>query len=1051
MKRITSLLLLATVAFSAHATVYRAGLKGGFVNTWSSGDYHTRTIDPIGVFNGPIAGTNSSNNVSSQTYPPIWANNRIWDFHGQMYFDGGTYYFGKNIDDATYIKVNGQQVLKDENWNKFVATSAITLPAGWYDVVFRLGNGSGGAGCSNGTKGKDGQPLGLGYLYYPADAASTPAPGGTTELSVIADPGDGSVLRIAEDYSYVTVNSIAQTANGYSFNVTMSAPSAATVTIYAGATAGAAEAATGWDYNSGAIAFDVNETKDIEVAGTFATPPYFVIYLAGTGTTLEEGIDVAFWEWTDIKMCTMEPTLAVELTGVTGSSGTFDVTLGYDKTIVGMTPPAIALKAYYGAVDAGEVAEDWDADVDFGSANAAGTASCLLDNLTEGAAYYVRFAAKTADSDWIWTEALSFSTAGPSLANWPTSVYENDPKAESFTVTRPVVASAEALTVYLSYSANAASLASGLPATVELAAGVAEAVVTFSMIDNASADGDTSFDINIVPNAAYPVGNPVSATVAVIDDESLVSTECVWTGGGDGENWNDAGNWYPRIPTILDTAKFTSDGLTANKNIYIAGTAVIKELLIETTTAFILTNAASGGTLELGAITRVDVEGTEGSHTLAVPTFLYAGSETNCVWNIAGSGALVIRTDFTKAAGTYVFKTGAGTVEMRYKNSTFTGPWIIWEGTILCPEDQGNTFKGTTTIGGGENPAKLQQSKKNSIAGKTPLYIYANGLFDCGDIDNGRVENIYVHEGGVAKIGSYFYTLNVDFWGGTYNGGTTWNARNITSHASDLVATLNATWRIDGYNDYSVTTERGTSPVDLLVTKELREGASGKTLKKAGAGIVKSTVNFGSLKNHFQINAGTWYVDNPGEYGLGIQETTVATGAKIGGTGCVGMKDVKSYATLELTAGSESNYATLSPGTIDETTGELIYGTFTSGRESAHNKLTMGDWSHLEIGVGPKDTETKLSPADKLFVYGNLEIGSNCTLDVLTKMAAHDKLVAGTYTIVEADAITGTFATILRPSIGWTVAYESETVDGDDVVKRIVLTVPPAETVIILR
>ena len=29
--------------------------------------------------------------------------------------------------------------------------------------------------------------------------------------------------------------------------------------------AGAAEAATGWDYNSGAVSFDANETKDVEV------------------------------------------------------------------------------------------------------------------------------------------------------------------------------------------------------------------------------------------------------------------------------------------------------------------------------------------------------------------------------------------------------------------------------------------------------------------------------------------------------------------------------------------------------------------------------------------------------------------------------------------------------------------------------------------------------------------------------------------------------------------------------------------------------------------
>ena len=1044
MKRIlTSLLLAATVC--AQATVYRAGLKGGFINSYNGDTYTTATIADIGVFTGPIAGTNRSSNVSSSTYPPVWANNRTWSFHGKMYFNGSTYYFAEGIDDAVYVAVDGTQVLKDATWNNVGVSSAMTPEAGWHDIVIRFGNGTGGAGYYNDNAPLDanGRKCGFGY------AVTDTKPTSMADCTYPCDPGDGSFFRCVEEGSYITVNSIEQTANGYNFDVTMSAPSPATVTIYASETAGAADSATGWDYNSGAVSFAAGETKTLTVSGTFTTAPYFVIYLTGTGTTLAEGNGVEFWEWSEIDQCIMEPTIAAVLTGVTGTNGTFDVTLGYDKTIVGMIPPAIALKAYYGAADAGEVAADWDASLDFGSANVAGTASCGITGLTEGSVYYVRFAAKTPDSDWIWGDAMSFSTAGPSLASWPASVYENDGRTLSFAVTRPAAAAAEPLTVYLSYSANAATLVSGLPSSVEFAAGASEVAVPFTMIDNATADGDSSLVINIVRDAAYPVGNPVTATIAVVDDESLVATECVWTGGGDGETWEELANWTPRVPTIVDTAKITSLGLANNKTINVYGDAVIKDLLIETTTAFTL--ASQGGSFTLGGITRTDVEGTEGNHTLSVPTCLYAGSDTNCVWDIAGSGSLVINAELSKTAGTYVFKTGAGNVNMSYRDTTFSGPWIIRQGQITANVNGGNTIKGTVTIGGGDDAAKLVQSQKNSIAGKTYVHVYRNGSFESGDIDNGRVENIYVHEGGVAKVGSYFYTLNAEFWGGTYNGGTTWNSRYITSHASDTTAVFNVTWRLDGYNNYTIATERGTAPVDLLFTKAIREGGSGYNETKTGSGIVKSTVNFDALKNHFKINGGTWYVDNPGEYGLGLQETTVAAGAKLGGTGCVGMKDVKSYATLELSNGSETKYATLSPGSIDETTGELIYGTFTSGRESAHNKLTLGNWSHLDIGVGPKNPETKLSPADKLFVYGNLVIGSNCTLDVATKTAPHKKLAAGTYTIVEADSITGTFATILRPSEGWAVAYETETVDGADVVKRITLTVPPAETLIVIR
>ena len=296
MKRFLYAIMAVSSTLAVEATVYRAGLKGGYVNSYDSGKYHSQSIEAVGVFNGPVAGTNSSNGVNSKTYPPIWVNNRTWDYHGQMYFDGGTYYFGKNIDDATYIKVNGSQVLKNEDWNKFVASPAITLKAGWYDVVFRMGNGTGGAGCSNGTKGKDGSPLGLGYLYYPvdaesssADAKSSSAPSGTTDLSVIADPGDGSFLRCVDDVSYITLNSITKTDNGYSFNITMSAPSAADVMVYADESAGTAESAEGWAVNSEAVAFAAGETKTVEVVGTFAMPPYFMVYLEGVGTSLAEG------------------------------------------------------------------------------------------------------------------------------------------------------------------------------------------------------------------------------------------------------------------------------------------------------------------------------------------------------------------------------------------------------------------------------------------------------------------------------------------------------------------------------------------------------------------------------------------------------------------------------------------------------------------------------------------------------------------------------------------------------------------------------------------
>ena len=69
-------------------------------------------------------------------------------------------------------------------------------------------------------------------------------------------------------------------------------------------------------------------------------------------------------------------------------------------------------------------------------------------------------------------------------------------------------------------------------------------------------------------------------------------------------------------------------------------------------------------------------------------------------------------------------------------------------------------------------------------------------------------------------------------------------------------------------------------------------------------------------------------------------------------------------------------------------------------------------------------------------------IGENCTLDLTTNSAELEDIKGGTFTIVEADAITGEFKTVEKPKPSWKVEYVSEEVEGTPVVKRIVLTVP---------
>ena len=105
MKRIlASGLLLAIGVSAAQATIYRAGLKGGYANTHDANTYTTMKIADIGVFASVEAGGVKADSNGSKTYPPVWADNRTWRYHGQMYFDGGTYYFAESVGGMDVVK-----------------------------------------------------------------------------------------------------------------------------------------------------------------------------------------------------------------------------------------------------------------------------------------------------------------------------------------------------------------------------------------------------------------------------------------------------------------------------------------------------------------------------------------------------------------------------------------------------------------------------------------------------------------------------------------------------------------------------------------------------------------------------------------------------------------------------------------------------------------------------------------------------------------------------------------------------------------------------------
>lgn len=281
MKKLLIGVLALAASFAAQATVYRAGLKGGFINSYSSEMLPTASFSYLDdVFLGPAAATSRSSDVSSTSYPPFWANNRSWSFKGEMYFDGGTYWFGERMDDMAYVSVDGVQVLSDATWNNF-ANASVSPAAGWYAVDFRFGNGTGGAGYSyddDTVKDADGVKTAIGY------AKRDSAPAAMSDLRYPADTGSGSLFRVAIAETYFGYQAIEKTKTGYSVTVKSLAPIAMTATVYLGDENGTRSA------SSSAASLAAGASGTFDIAWASEEVPYVMVALSGS----VDGI--SYWE-----------------------------------------------------------------------------------------------------------------------------------------------------------------------------------------------------------------------------------------------------------------------------------------------------------------------------------------------------------------------------------------------------------------------------------------------------------------------------------------------------------------------------------------------------------------------------------------------------------------------------------------------------------------------------------------------------------------------------------------------------------------------------------
>ena len=367
-----------------------------------------------------------------------------------------------------------------------------------------------------------------------------------------------------------------------------------------------------------------------------------------------------------------------------------------------------------------------------------------------------------------------------------------------------------------------------------------------------------------------------------------------------------------------------------------------------------------------------------------------------------------------------------------------------------------SSFRGDVVVGDGNAEVRFTCTVDNAPANQDngSVTVHSNATASLRLVNWGHFPYQVFADGGTISLSGYSYMRRVLLRGGTVSVGgaiysSGYSSQGIVSYASSETSRFNGQMQFNGYGSATISVEDGEAPVDLVMNRNVWWGGSSSTLYKTGAGTLKWIATSGpDSGSPIQINGGTLLCDNASGTPFGNTAVRVNAGATLGGTGFVGGTERGNV----VVAGTAANPGVLAPGSIDEETGARIHGTFTVGSTTQTNLVSLGASTKLVIGAGARDPATRRSGVDKLLVHGALEIGENATLDLVSHSAADPTTVrGGTYVIAEADQIVGSFATVLKPANGWKVTYETATVEGDEVVTRITLTVPSDGTVLIVR
>lgn len=372
---------------------YVSGLKQArFGVGYSDATWITKTLDDSTIPVEVVPGTGMADTQDSWTNPYsgttlTWTDGTTFLYAGEMYLENGkTYTFGKLIDDAGYIKINGTEVLKHTSYNNFGTGSYQHKAAtGWYPAEFRPSDGSGGKG----PYGVWAPNMGFGYNTSGITAAEP-----LTNWTKLYDPGDMSLFRTESTQPlYVTLGGKV-TKSGSDLN--------ASILVYKLPGAGKLYAK-----------FGTTEVllKDNLPAGTLSNAQY-TIPGAASATSIQLGLKIAgnastpgIMEWSNPIELGADPT--IEFTSL--EPGYCCLNAVVNLKYFGFDAESVALTAEYSENSSFSTFST----ADLGSATAAGTVTREIPSLAMNRKYYVRIKAVTSTGKTVTTVVRNATTIPP--------------------------------------------------------------------------------------------------------------------------------------------------------------------------------------------------------------------------------------------------------------------------------------------------------------------------------------------------------------------------------------------------------------------------------------------------------------------------------------------------------------------------------------------------------------------------------------------------------------------------------------------------------------